>query len=219
MFYPLKPENGFLPEEDFFSWITEQTDLIFLCSPHNPSGTVLSREFLLEAASRAEQCGAVLVVDECFWQFVTEEKRVTLLDAVNEHPSLFLLHAFTKTFAMPGLRLGYGVTANARLMENMERHIQAWNVSVPAQMAGAAALGETSYGGTYGCGCGCGAGISEPGDEETGTGGISVPGKFSPVSGAGGSERAMPGEKDPDPRLSELPGAVCRMVPDSREAS
>lgn len=145
MFYPLKPENGFLPEEDFFSWITERTDLIFLCSPHNPSGTVLSREFLLEAASRAEQCGAVLVVDECFWQFVTEEKRVTLLDAVNDHPSLFLLHAFTKTFAMPGLRLGYGVTANARLMENMERHIQAWNVSVPAQMAGTAALGETSY--------------------------------------------------------------------------
>lgn len=144
-FYPLKPENGFLPQEDYLDRIAPETDLIFLCSPHNPSGTVLSRDFLLKAALRAERCGAVLAVDECFWQFVTEENRVTLLDAVEEHPSLFLLHAFTKTFAMPGLRLGYGVTANDGLLRDMERQTQAWNVSIPAQLAGTAALEETEY--------------------------------------------------------------------------
>lgn len=143
--YPLKPELDFHPGEDLLEWITDDTDLIFLCNPHNPSGTVMKRPFLLKAAERAEKCGAVLAVDECFWQFVPENERVTLLDAVEEYPSLFLLHAFTKTFAMPGLRLGYGVSSDTGLLERMERQTQAWNVSVPAQMAGLAALRENAY--------------------------------------------------------------------------
>lgn len=144
-YYPLKPEHNFLPQEDFFSWITGETELVFLCNPHNPSGAALSREFLLQAARRAGQCGTVLAVDECFWQFVVKENRVTLLDAVNGHPQLFLLHAFTKTYAMPGLRLGYGVSSDQGLLERMRRQMQAWNVSAPAQAAGLAALEETAY--------------------------------------------------------------------------
>ena len=103
------------------------------------------REFLLQAAERAEKCRAVLAVDECFWQFVPAKERVTLLDAVERYPSLFLLHAFTKTYAMPGLRLGYGVSSDHALLERMERQVQAWNVSIPAQMAGLAALQEDAY--------------------------------------------------------------------------
>lgn len=145
IFYPLSPERNFQPGEDFWEWITDETDLIFLCNPNNPTGVETPREFLLRAAERAAECRAVLTVDECFWQFVPAKERVTLLDAVKGYPSLFLLHAFTKTYAMPGLRLGYGVSSDQALLERMERQVQAWNVSIPAQMAGLAALQEDAY--------------------------------------------------------------------------
>lgn len=145
VFYPLSPERNFQPGEDFMEWITDETDLIFLCNPNNPTGVETPREFLLQAAERAEKCRAVLAVDECFWQFVPAKERVTLMDAVERYPSLFLLHAFTKTYAMPGLRLGYGVSSDHALLERMERQVQAWNVSIPAQMAGLAALQEDAY--------------------------------------------------------------------------
>ena len=58
---------------------------------------------------------------------------------------LFLLKAFTKRYAMAGLRLGYGMTASGELLERMETRLQPWNVSTPAQEAGIAALEETEY--------------------------------------------------------------------------
>lgn len=145
VYYPLRPEKNFMLQEDFLDWITEETDLIFLCNPNNPTGTVTAEAILEKAAVRAGKCGAVLAVDECFWQFVPKEDRVTLLGTAEKYPSLFLLHAFTKTYAMPGLRLGYGVTSDPALLKRMEHRMQAWNVSVPAQMAGTAALRETDY--------------------------------------------------------------------------
>lgn len=144
-YYPLLAEHNFLLQEDFPDWITPETDLIFLCNPNNPTGTVTGRELLHRTAARAGACGAVLAVDECFWQFVPKEERVTLLTDTETYRSLFLLHAFTKTYAMPGLRLGYGVSSDRGLLERMEEQMQAWNVSVPAQMAGTAALEETDY--------------------------------------------------------------------------
>lgn len=58
------------------------------------------------------------------------------------NPGLFILRAFTKTYAMAGLRLGYCLTADRELLEKMSAMVQPWNVSLPAQEAGLAALGE-----------------------------------------------------------------------------
>ena len=60
-------------------------------------------------------------------------------------PHLFLVDAFTKIYAIPGLRLGYGLSADADLMEKIRDVIQPWSVSIPAQEAGIAALSEDTY--------------------------------------------------------------------------
>lgn len=62
-----------------------------------------------------------------------------------DHPSLFILKAFTKRYAIAGIRLGYGISADAKLLEKMEQVTQPWNVSSLAQAAGVAALGEEDY--------------------------------------------------------------------------
>ncbi|OYP05650.1 hypothetical protein CG709_10170 [Lachnotalea glycerini] len=56
-----------------------------------------------------------------------------------------MLNAFTKLYAMPGIRLGFGAMSNMRIRELIEKSTQPWNVSVLAQEAGLAALEETEY--------------------------------------------------------------------------
>ena len=68
-----------------------------------------------------------------------------MIDESEKYRQLFILRAFTKIYAMPGLRLGYGITSDHNLLERMEQMRQPWSVSVPAQEAGTAALDEEEY--------------------------------------------------------------------------
>lgn len=91
------------------------------------------------------ELGIFIVVDECFLDFVKDPDRHTLKGKLAEHPNLFLLKAFTKRYAIPGVRLGYGFCSDRKVLERMEAVTQPWNVSTMAQQAGLAALKETEY--------------------------------------------------------------------------
>ena len=84
-------------------------------------------------------------VDECFLDFMEEPGRYTLKAQLSRYHNLFLLKAFTKRYAMAGIRLGYGITENTELLDAMTQVTQPWNISVMAQAAGIAALKETAY--------------------------------------------------------------------------
>ena len=119
--------------------------MVFLCSPTNPSGQVIRKELLMEIAKICEDRGIRLVLDECFIGFMENADERSMLRETERYPHLFLLRAFTKIYAMPGMRLGYGVSSDGDLLERMEEAGQPWSVSVPAQMAGLAALDEDDY--------------------------------------------------------------------------
>ena len=84
-------------------------------------------------------------MDECFIDLTDAPARHTMKPLLEEYPRLFLLKAFTKLYAMPGLRLGYGLCADGGLLERMAACGQPWSVSVPAQAAGLQALQEQDY--------------------------------------------------------------------------
>ena len=140
--YFLKKENNFCMTEDFLNELTPETDITFLCSPSNPAGQVIPGELLRKIADRCEACGIRLVVDECFIDFLTEPAEHTVERMTERYPCLFVVQAFTKIHAVPGLRLGYGITSDTELIERMQQVRQPWSVSIPAQEAGIAALGD-----------------------------------------------------------------------------
>lgn len=144
-FYDLREKTGFYPGEDYFDRITEDLDMAFLCSPNNPTGVCLRPEFLLRAAERCREKGVLLVLDECFNGFLDDPEACSMKRKLAAYPNLLILKAFTKLYAMPGLRLGYAMSADRELLGEMERMLQPWNVSLPAQEAGTAALGEKAY--------------------------------------------------------------------------
>lgn len=144
-YYTLKEENGFEAGRDFMDMVTEELDIVFLCNPNNPTGIAYSRDFLRDVLVKCRECNVVLVVDECFIEFMDSPMEYTMRPFLEEYDNLFLLKAFTKTYAMAGLRLGYGLSSSRALLEAMAAVMQPWNVSIPAQMAGTAALAETGY--------------------------------------------------------------------------
>lgn len=145
VFYELKKENGFQVLEDWLDCLTKDIEIAFLCSPNNPTGAALPADFLERAAKRCGETGTRLVLDECFNGFLDEPEACSMKGRLSAYPNLFILNAFTKLYAMPGLRLGYGLCADRAFLEKMEQNLQPWNVSVPAQRAGEAALLEDAY--------------------------------------------------------------------------
>ena len=84
----------------------------FLCSPVNPSGHVIDKELLLRAADICEKSGIRMVLDECFTEFLDVPEKYSMIDETEKYRQLFILRAFTKIYAMPGLRLGYGISSD-----------------------------------------------------------------------------------------------------------
>jgi threonine-phosphate decarboxylase len=144
-YYQTKEDTNFTMSEDFLELITEEVDIIFLCNPNNPTGNLINRKLMEEILNRCEKYDILLVVDECFMDFVQRRGDYTIKDLCNKSKHLFILKAFTKLYAMPGLRLGYGLCSNNELINRMKQSMQPWNVSIPAQLAGIAALKEKEY--------------------------------------------------------------------------
>ena len=85
------------------------------------------------------------MLDECFGDFLADPAAHTFKNELSRFPGLMILRAFTKLYAMAGVRLGYALCAGEDWMEKMRVASQPWAVSSLAQAAGEAALDETDY--------------------------------------------------------------------------
>lgn len=81
--------------------------LLFLCNPNNPTGVLWPEQRLQELVDRAEETGALVVVDEAYMDFVEEGKAYSLVPPAAGRPGLVVLRSLTKTLCIPGLRAGY----------------------------------------------------------------------------------------------------------------
>lgn len=143
--YLCREENGFLIGEDLLDQITDDLDLFYLCNPNNPTGVLVPFELMLEIVDRCRQKKVLLVLDECYVGLLRHPKQVTMIRRLEGNEFLFILNAFTKMYAMPGVRLGFGLCCNRPLLEKVRNCMQPWNVSTAAQACGLAALQDQAY--------------------------------------------------------------------------
>ena len=143
--YDLKEDQDFRLNEGFLRAITPDLDMVFLCEPNNPTGVTSPQALLLRIAEKCREKDVLLILDECFADFLDDPEAHTLKRVLNEFPNLLILKAFTKLFGMAGVRLGYCLCADMSLLEAMRGAGQPWAVSSLAQAAGIAALEERKY--------------------------------------------------------------------------
>lgn len=147
-YYSLQEDDYFKIDSKLIDKIKSDVhhyDMIFICQPNNPTGVLTDKELLMELLDVCKEVNSLLVVDECFMEFVDNFKEISLFSEVCEFDNLFILKAFTKLYSMAGVRLGYGVTSDRELLKSIRSSGQPWAVSVMAEFAGMRAVEETDY--------------------------------------------------------------------------
>lgn len=143
--YELYEKNHYQVGEEFLEALGENLDMLFLCNPNNPTGQLMEKEFLRKVLIRCKSLGILLFVDECFNDFLEKPEAFSVKEYIKEYDNLIILKAFTKIYAMAGLRLGYCITGNGQRIKEIREAGQPWSVSIPAQIAGIQAMEEKEY--------------------------------------------------------------------------
>ena len=141
---PLRRDDGYSIDYDMVRANMDGVDMVWVCNPNNPTGTLLPRKAILELADIVARCGAALVVDEAFIDFVADSEEYSVRDEVQERRNLVVIGSLTKFFAIPGLRVGYAI-APEDLADRLRRQAPSWNVNFLAQVAAVASLQDTEY--------------------------------------------------------------------------
>ncbi len=113
---------------DFY--VDKDISVLLLVNPDNPSGNYIKKADILRIADWAESREVTFIVDESFVDFA-EEENATLLneEILNSYPNLIVLKSISKSFGVPGLRLGVLASINSELIDFMKKDIAIWNIN------------------------------------------------------------------------------------------
>lgn len=144
IFYEMKKEENFCLTDRILDVLDENISLVFLANPNNPVGNLVEPELIFQIAEKCRQCDITLVLDECFMELTGKEQTYSFFKRLDEFPNVVVIRAFTKLYAIPGVRLGY-LVCEQNLAEKIRLQLPEWNLSVFAQRAGVAAIKEQEY--------------------------------------------------------------------------
>jgi histidinol-phosphate aminotransferase len=117
--------------------ITPKTKLIFLCTPNNPTGGLISKEDIKKVLGSTE---AIVVVDEAYFEF----SEVNNVDLLNDYKNIFILRTFSKVLGLAGMRIGYGLS-NQKIIEYMYRVKPVFSLTKLSEVAASATLKDHEY--------------------------------------------------------------------------
>ena len=130
--------------ESFWRRRLAAADAVFLCNPNNPTGALVPREQVWQLAGWCRDAGARLIVDEAFLDFVAQPASYSVAADIRRFDNLIVLRSFTKSFAIPGLRLGY-LAASEPLVDILRAAQPPWPLNAFALAVGPALLQEHEH--------------------------------------------------------------------------
>ena len=120
-------------------------DLLIICNPNNPTGKFLKLAQTEEILKECNKYDTKLFIDEAFIEFLSDGMKESIINTEENKKNLFVTRAFTKFFAIPGLRLGYGMYFDKELEQKISEKKEPWSVNNIAEMAGLTVLDDTEY--------------------------------------------------------------------------
>ncbi|MGA8943852.1 MAG: histidinol-phosphate transaminase [Thermoactinomyces sp.] len=123
--------------------ITDQTRIVWICNPNNPTGTIVSHEELTRFVDQVPE-HVLVVVDEAYYEYVTDSSYPDTLSLLDYHPQIIVLRTFSKIYGLAAFRAGYGV-AHPDVVRELNRVREPFNLNRLAQQAAMAALDDESF--------------------------------------------------------------------------
>lgn len=142
--YPNRFDNSrqvtFVPQNDEYRYSADDlidffgahpVDTLLLINPDNPSGNYISKADVLRLADWCAQNDMRFVVDESFVDFCEDYATASLLDdaILEQYPNLVVMKSISKSFGVPGLRLGVLASADKALIAQMKQRVSIWNLN------------------------------------------------------------------------------------------
>lgn len=143
IYYQMQQEDRFCVTEDLYRVLTKEIDLLFLAHPNNPTGNLWQKQMIRQLLQHCEEQGIYVVLDECFIEFSGSQH--SMLPEIEVFSNLILVRAFTKIFAVPGVRIGYLICKNQDVLAKLTRQLPEWNLSCFAQEAGCVCIEQTEF--------------------------------------------------------------------------
>ncbi len=135
--------RGFELDEERLLEKSVECDIVVICNPNNPTGKFHDLEKIERVANYLEKKDKKLFIDEAFIEFITDWKKKTASNL--RRKNIFVLRALTKFFGMPGVRLGYGLSYDDKLLEKMHSIREPWSINAIAEIAGKTIIFDKSY--------------------------------------------------------------------------
>ncbi len=111
--------------------LSKSCDALFIINPDNPSGSFLHQKDIMEILDACKQNNTVCVVDESFIDFADRDKRYTLLtyDILENYPELIVIKSISKSYGVPGLRLGVMASSDNDMLRKLRSLLPIWNIN------------------------------------------------------------------------------------------
>ncbi|GBU28548.1 aminotransferase [Treponema sp. R8-4-B8] len=116
---------------DDLKTFSKNCDVILLINPDNPSGNFIPRDDLINLAAELKQHGKMLILDESFIDFADIEKNPSLLcqDILNDYPNVIIIKSLSKSYGIPGIRLGALACGDENLIMQIRKNLSIWNIN------------------------------------------------------------------------------------------
>ena len=145
-YFELKENDDFkLNIDNLKNELAKKYDLLIICNPNNPTGKFLKLDETEEILKECNKYNTKLFIDEAFIDFLKDGIKESIINTKEDKQNLFVTRAFTKFFAIPGLRLGYGIYFDKKLEKGISEKKEPWSVNNIAEMAGLTVLDDTEY--------------------------------------------------------------------------
>lgn len=144
--YALKESLDFRMDiEDFCHELKDELDLCIICNPNNPTSTAIEPDDMRRILACCQEHNIFAMIDETYAEFAPDETSISSVGLLKEFQNFAILRGISKFFAAPGLRLGYAMTSNLHLLEEIRERKNPWTLNSLADVAGALMFTDKEY--------------------------------------------------------------------------
>ncbi|MCB2353520.1 pyridoxal phosphate-dependent aminotransferase [Clostridium estertheticum] len=117
---------------------------VILANPNNPNGNIIDKVKFKKILDYCETNNKIIIIDEAFIEFTGDDLH-SFEKSIKTYKCLFIIRALTKFFAMPGIRFGYGISSNDKLIKKIKDKQNPWNINCFAEVAAINVLKDVEY--------------------------------------------------------------------------
>lgn len=145
-YFRLKETEDFLLNEtELDKALTSDIDLLVICNPNNPTSTQINQKMMRNILDCCKERGIFVMVDETYVEFSENHAEITSIPLTQYYNNIIILRGISKFFAAPGLRLGYAICGNHKLMKEMDSFKNPWTINSLAAIAGEIMFYDKKY--------------------------------------------------------------------------